>query len=183
MKKLQDKREEIIKTIATSEFPSTTARNLADDLYSLDLTVYSSDYTFDSIVYNALAASEIDSNISLHPEQLKIISEIQENSALIISAPTSFGKTFCVFEYIVRFQPQNIVLIVPTLALVDEYLKKIIKRYKSSFQNYKIHTNIIEDKEYDFSVKNIFILTHDKVVQESLFTKIQQIDFLVIDEV
>ena len=74
--------------------------------------------------------SEIDENISMHPEQLQIVSKINENAATIISAPTSFGKTFCIFEYIVKYKPKNVVLIVPTLALVDEYFKKIIKSIK-----------------------------------------------------
>ena len=76
----------------------------------------------------------------MHPEQIQILNEIKSHDAIIVSAPTSFGKTFCVFEYIARTQPQNIVLIVPTLALVDEYIKKIIKKYTLCFNSYKVHT-------------------------------------------
>lgn len=67
------------------------------------------------IVYSALSEAALDENISLHPEQIQIVNEIVTNDALIVSAPTSFGKTFCIFEYIARFEPFNIVLIVPTL--------------------------------------------------------------------
>ena len=42
---------------------------------------------------------------------------------------------------------------------------------------------IDEEKQYDFTKKNIFILTHDRVVQEMSYTLIEKIDFLVIDEV
>lgn len=156
---------------------------LADDLFTLDLTVYSQSYSFDSALYNALAMSVLDNDISLHPEQIKIIEEIENNAAVIVSAPTSFGKTFCIFEYIARVQPQNIVLIVPTLALIDEYVKKIIKKYNDFFAKYKIYTNINEDRNYDFGKNNLFILTHDRVVNETLYNKIEKIDFLVIDEV
>ncbi len=127
--------------------------------------------------------SEIDENISMHPEQLQIVSKINENAATIISAPTSFGKTFCIFEYIVKYKPKNVVLIVPTLALVDEYFKKIIKKYKNKFSHYKIHTSLNEEKIYNFNSFNIFILTHDRVVQETNYHIIEKIDFLVIDEV
>ena len=183
MKEIQEVRNKYIKILDNSRNSTIKAKELADDLFALDLTVYSKNSSFDSIVYNALAISELDENISLHPEQLKILNEIEKNQALIVSAPTSFGKTFCIFEYIARYKPNNIVLIVPTLALVDEYRKKIIKRYKEKFQEYKIYSNIDEDKQYNFSQKNIFILTHDRVVQETSYTLIKEIDFLVIDEV
>lgn len=130
-----------------------------------------------------MAKSVLDDTVSLHPEQLQIINEIINNDAVIVSAPTSFGKTFCVFEYIAKAKPQNIVLIVPTLALVDEYVKRVIKKYQLFFSKYKIHTHIDENKDYDFEQRNIFILTHDRVVQESTYAIIEKIDFLVIDEV
>lgn len=136
-----------------------------------------------SIMYNALSVSSIDSGISLHPDQLEILRQIINNNALIISAPTSFGKTFCIFEYIARYHPYNVVLIVPTLALVDEYMKKIIKRYAHSFAGYSVHTNLDPLAEYDFTKKNIFILTHDRVIQPEAFSTLDAIDFLVIDEV
>ncbi|MBU5451438.1 DEAD/DEAH box helicase [Acetivibrio sp. MSJd-27] len=126
-------RENYIKKLNESSNPTQKAKEIAEDLFALDLTVYSSNYTFDSLVYSAMSRSQLDNNISLHPEQIRIIDEIHNNAALIVSAPTSFGKTFCVFEYISRYRPNNIVLIVPTLALVDEYLKKIIKKYKDFF--------------------------------------------------
>ncbi len=176
-------RNKYIRELSKAENSTEKAKELADDLFALDLTVYSRNFSFDSIIYNAFAQSEIDKNIYLHPEQLQIVAHITNNQASIISAPTSFGKTFCIFEYIARFNPTNIVLIVPTLALVDEYFKKIIKKYKGQFNKYKIHTSINEDKIYDFEHYNIFILTHDRIVQETSYSKIKKIDFLVIDEV
>lgn len=176
-------RERYIKSLDASKNPTEKARELADDLFALDLTVYSSNYSLDSLLYSAMAKSVLDENIALHPEQIQIINEIAQKDALIVSAPTSFGKTFCVFEYIAQYHPTNIVLIVPTLALVDEYVKRVIKKYQLFFSQYKIHTHIDEDKSYDFNQKNIFIITHDRVVQESAYAMIEKIDFLVIDEV
>lgn len=180
---IQKIRDKYIREIHVSDNKTQKIRELADILYTLDLTVYSKDYSFDSALYSALSESYIDSNISLHPGQLEIIDEIVNNDALIVSAPTSFGKTFCIFEYIIRYKPKTVVLVVPTLALVDEYLKKIIKRYKFQFKDYKIHTVIYDEKKYDFDKCNIFILTHDRVVQEESYRTFPKIDFLVIDEV
>lgn len=183
IKDVQMLRERYIRKIDESQNKTEKLRELSEDLYALDLTVYSKDYSLDSALYSALAESELDSNISLHPGQLSIINQIEDNEALIVSAPTSFGKTFCIFEYIARHIPNTVVLIVPTLALTDEYLKKIVKKYSDKFLEYKIHTTLDADKVYDFKRKNIFILTHDRVVQENLYTIFQEIDFLVIDEV
>lgn len=179
----QSLRDMYIKALDASENSSQKARELAEDLFALDLTVYSKSYCFESILYNAFAQSYLDEIVYLHPEQLAILNEIDENEALIISAPTSFGKTFCIFEYIARKRPQNIVLIVPTLALVDEYLKKLIKKYHGAFQSYKIHTNLSENSRYDFDRNNIFVLTHDRVVHETSYSLLKKIDLLVIDEV
>lgn len=183
MKDIQQVRDKYIKILDNSDDSTMKAKEMADDLFALDLTVYSKDNSFDSIIYNALSISDLDDSISLHPEQQKILNEIEKNQALIVSAPTSFGKTFCIFEYIVKYKPQNVVLIVPTLALVDEYRKKIIRKYKEKFKEYKVYSNIDEEKQYDFTRKNIFILTHDRVVQETTYMLIKDIDFLVIDEV
>ena len=116
----QKMREQCIDYLAKANDSTEAAKIIADKLFTLDLTVYSKDFTLDSLLYNTFAQSQLDDSVAMHPEQIQIINEIKSHDAIIVSAPTSFGKTFCVFEYIARTQPQNIVLIVPTLALVDE---------------------------------------------------------------
>ena len=159
------------------------SKKYADALFDLDLTVYSKDYTIESIIYNSFAQSSLDENINLHPEQVNIVNLIRKNDAIIVSAPTSFGKTYSVFEYIASEKPDNIVLIVPTLALVEEYMRKIIKKYSSFFKIYKVHTQLSTDDDYKKNKKNLFILTHDKVVKSDINSIFESIDFLVIDEV
>lgn len=180
---MQKLREKYIRDLSESNDSTERAKELSDNLFSLDLTVYSKNFTFDSIIYSSFATSLLDNDLILHPEQIEILQAIENNQAVIVSAPTSFGKTFCVFEYIAKHKPRNIVLIVPTLALVDEYLKKIIKKYHYFFKIYKVHTQIDSDKNYNFQESNIFVLTHDKVVQENAYNVFKEIDFLAIDEV
>ena len=180
---IQGLRDNYTRALSGSRNSSLLAQRMADDLFALDLTVYSKSFSIQSLIYNSFSHSILDKNISLHPEQLRIISYIENNAATIISAPTSFGKTFCIFEYIAKHSPHNVVLVVPTLALVEEYFKKIIKKYKDFFCKYKVFTNINEDDVYDFSNYNIFILTHDRIVNDVAYSKLKIVDFLVIDEV
>lgn len=180
---IQDYRNEYIRQMNQHDDKTTFAITNADSLYAMGLTMYSREYSFASLVYNAFATSALDNNISLHPEQRKVLGLIEKNRGLIFSAPTSFGKTFIVFEYICRMQPQNVVMIVPTLALIDEYKRKIIRQYKEKFSDYNIYLSIDPEKIYDFSKKNIFIVTHDRVIDESVATLFESIDFLIIDEV
>lgn len=94
----QELREQCISYLAKSTNSTEAAKEIADKLFALDLTVYSKDFTFDSLLYNSFAQSQLDGNVSMHPEQIQILNEINNHDAIIVSAPTSFGKTFCVFE-------------------------------------------------------------------------------------
>lgn len=176
-------RERLIEGLASAKNKTDYAKIHSEDLMSLGLTVYSKDYSFDSLLYNSFAKSVLDNNISLHPEQLMVVDEISKNDAIILSAPTSFGKTFCVFEYIARKKPQNVVLVVPTLALVDEYRRKIIRTHANSFSNYKVYTNVLSPEKVNFDEHNIFIMTHDRIISGFDLNILKSIDFLVIDEV
>lgn len=176
-------REEYIKGLDEAENKTKYAEDNADALYALGLTMYSNVYSFESTLFNSFSISSLDASISLHPEQMKVIELIETNRGVIFSAPTSFGKTFVIFEYIAKVKPQNVVLVVPTLALIDEYKRKIINQYKNVFKEYSVYLSIEKDKEYDLSRKNIFIVTHDRVVNEDVQDVLKNIDFLVIDEV
>ena len=180
---IQHYREQVIKEINEAENKTQYIEKNAEAIYALGLTMYSSVFSLDSAIYNGFSLSELDERISLHPEQIQVLERIEKNRGLIFSAPTSFGKTFVIFEYIARFRPKNVVLVVPTLALIDEYKRKIINQYRKVFKQYKVYLSIDEDKEYDLEQYNLFLVTHDRVINENIHEIIKSIDFLVIDEV
>lgn len=180
---IQEYRNYYINELSNSENKTNFVRKNADSLFSLGLTMYSSMFSLDSAIYNGFSVSSLDENISLHPEQIRVLNYIAENRGFIFSAPTSFGKTFVIFEYIAQHLPKNIVLVVPTLALIDEYKRKIINQYRDVFKRYKVYLSIDEDKEYNLEQYNLFLVTHDRVINENIHDVLKKIDFLVIDEV
>lgn len=182
-KSIIELREQTIRSLDKAQDKTIFINNNAQSLYNLGLTMYSKDNCLDSLIFNSITVSQLDPNISLHEDQWKALKLLEENEGLILSAPTSFGKTFVVFEYIARFYPKNVFLVVPTLALVDEYKQKIIKDYKKAFERYKIYITLSEAAFTNENDYNIFIVTHDKVVEYGSVENISDIDLLVIDEV
>ena len=108
-----------------------------------------------------------------HEEQ-KILNDILDGKKnLIVSAPTSFGKSLLIEEIVANKKYKNIVIIQPTLALLDETRKKL-KKYKN---DYKIIVSTSQEPATD--KKNLFLLTAERVME---YQNVPIIDFLVIDE-
>ncbi len=112
-------------------------------------------------------------NKYFHEEQ-KILNDILNSEKnLIVSAPTSFGKSLLIEEVVASKKYKNIVIIQPTLALLDETRKKL-KKYKN---NYKV---IVRTSQRPSEEKgNLFLLTAERVME---YLDLPQIDFFVIDE-
>lgn len=112
-------------------------------------------------------------NIYLHEEQKELLQKISSGKNMIISAPTSFGKSLLIEEIVSSNRYKNIVIIQPTLALLDETRKKLIK-YNSY---YKV---IVKTTQPATNEKgNIFLLTAERVLE---YPHLPEIDFFVLDE-
>jgi replicative superfamily II helicase len=59
-----------------------------------------------------------------HDEQKYLIDLINSEKNVIASAPTSFGKSLLIEEIVASKKYKNIIIIQPTLALLDETRKK-----------------------------------------------------------
>ena len=103
-----------------------------------------------------------------------------QNNRFILSAPTSFGKTFIVYEIIKKIQYKNVVLIFPTISLLSENFEKLISSISNTFSNYKIHT-LSEDDEV--AEKNIWIFTPERFLSFIDKHESQKFDFVFIDEI
>jgi hypothetical protein len=110
----------------------------------------------------------------LHSEQMELSNALQySDKSLIVSAPTSFGKSLLIEELVASKKYNNLVVIQPTLALLDETRKKL-QKYSNDY-NIVVSTS----QKYDVARRNLFLFTGERVVEYPEFPKI---DFFIVDE-
>ncbi|KVV16182.1 DEAD/DEAH box helicase [Flavobacterium sp. TAB 87] len=175
----QSKREEVIKLL---DQPDNEVK--IEDLFLFDLSPY-----YDEKKDNSFFSKQLEfileknllnhnsTRISFTAEQKKIYDEISLNKRVLLSAPTSFGKTMLVKEYIYNEQPNKIVFLVPTNSLADELADDFNKIFKDL--GYTIFDTIKNESKIDD--KSIFIGTQEKYSQiYNGYTS--GIDLFIIDE-
>lgn len=112
--------------------------------------------------------------------QLSILNEIEKNKKVFISAPTSFGKTSLINEYILKNKNlyNQVLYIVPTNSLTEEIFGKLIDLNKKYDLDYEISTRpaIKENK------KNILILTPERFLLFLENLDVNFFDIIVMDE-
>ncbi len=119
-----------------------------------------------------------DGKIYYNSGQLSLLNEIKNENKLFISAPTTFGKTKLVLDYILLEENNfnNILFLIPTNSLSEEiYIKLLNFNHIHNF-NYHITTN-----PKILGNKNILILTPEKYL---LLLESKDIDFdlYIMDE-
>ena len=115
--------------------------------------------------------SEYLDNIYFHEKQKEIERALSMNKNIAVSAPTSFGKSILIEEFVARKCYDNILIIQPTLALIDETRKNLSK--------YLDYYNIVINTNQTVLDKNIFILTAERVIEH---LNLPRIDLFVVDE-
>lgn len=174
----QNDREQVIKLMDESVKKVTI-----EDLFLYDLSPYYEDKLDNSFFSKQLEfiqeKNQLNHNpkISFTSEQINIYNKIIINKRSIVSAPTSFGKTMLIKEYIYNYQPNKVVFIVPTNSLADELLDDFKKIFKNL--NYTIFDSI--KKLEEINEKSIFIGTQEKYYNLIEFYD-NNIDLFVIDE-
>lgn len=110
---------------------------------------------------------------TLHREQSSLLKKLIEGQNIAVSAPTSFGKSFVIDAFISLRQPDNVMIIVPTIALTDETRRRLYKKFSGKYK-------IITTTDVVLGEKNIFIFPQERAMH--YFNKLDNIDMLIIDE-
>ncbi|MFN7888190.1 MAG: DEAD/DEAH box helicase [Betaproteobacteria bacterium] len=125
----------------------------------------------DRLAYEFHSFPAGDQEIVFHRLQGEVFRRLMEGENVILSAPTSFGKSRIVDAVLATRRFTNVAVIVPTIALIDETRRRL-----SSFkEHYKLVTQIGQNP----IGRNIFILTAERF---NGFDGLPKIDFFVIDE-
>lgn len=117
--------------------------------------------------------STYSKNFILHSMQHKLFNTLLEGKNVILSAPTSMGKSVIVDSIIASNKFKKIVLVVPTIALIDETRRRITKEFEASYEV------IYHNSQRSRKRKTIYILTQERVNERE---DINNIDLFVIDE-
>lgn len=125
----------------------------------------------DTIAYEVHRPSGFKENFVFHHAQAEVYYTLLGGENVVLSAPTSFGKSLIIDSIIASQQHSNIFIIVPTIALIDETRKRLSK-FKDSYK-------IITHPSQSFSPRNIFILTQERAIE---IIPDVNVDFFVIDE-
>jgi hypothetical protein len=111
-------------------------------------------------------------------DQRKIIDTFREHPRVVVSAPTSFGKTKIIEEILLEYRYNNIVLIFPTVALLSEQYNKLKKSALGS--EYTISKS---SRTNPSSGKNILILTPERLISFLDEHPDFRPDFFTMDEI
>lgn len=110
---------------------------------------------------------------TLHREQSSVLSKLLDGKNIAVSAPTSFGKSFIIDAFIAAKQPDNVVIIVPTIALMDETRRRLFKKFSNQY-------TIVTAPDTRLGPKNILIFPQERAF--GYIAALGTIDLLVVDE-
>lgn len=125
----------------------------------------------DNLAYELHRPDNMGSEFVFHREQAEIYRRLLDGDSVILSAPTSFGKSKIIDSIIATQRFRNIAVIVPTLALIDETRRRLTQ----FSDRYKIITHLSQLP----AASNIFVFTAERAVAYNHFPSVE---FFVIDE-
>lgn len=112
--------------------------------------------------------------LKFHFEQKLLSEKIESGQNLLVSAPTSFGKSLLINEFVARRNFKNILIIQPTLALIDETRRNL--------QKHADYYNIVVNTKQELKENNLFILTSERVLDILSLIETKKIELFVVDE-
>ena len=111
-------------------------------------------------------------DIVFHQKQSEVYLRLLAGENVVLSAPTSFGKSLLIDAMIATGKYNNVAVVVPTIALIDETRRRLSIRFGNEF---KVITHASQEREG----KNIFVMTQERILD---FDVIPDLDFFIIDE-
>jgi hypothetical protein len=128
--------------------------------------------TADEIAWEFNRPPNMPDGIVFHEPQTRVYRALLSGRNVVLSAPTSFGKSLVTDAVIASGRFNNVLIVVPTIALIDETRRRLSQRFG---RQYKIITHASQE----IAKRNLFVLTQERVLERDIIDKVE---FVVIDE-
>ncbi len=125
----------------------------------------------DALALEAHRSPAPGGEVVFHAMQAAIYWRLLDGQNVILSAPTSFGKSLIIDALLLSGRYRNLLVVVPTLALIDETRRR--------FARYGTDYKLITHGSQGLSEKNVFVLTQERLIERE---DLPNLDFFAIDE-
>lgn len=126
----------------------------------------------DAFVAEAVTAPELG-GVTFHREQIKALDALLAGRNLILSAPTSFGKSLLIDALLSTERYRRVAVVLPTIALLDEFRRRFRDRFAEKFKLVMHQSDISTDDP------TIFLGTQERLIYREDLGKL---DLTVVDE-
>ncbi|MEX3956007.1 DEAD/DEAH box helicase [Trinickia sp. EG282A] len=127
----------------------------------------------DLLLAETVTVPELD-GITLHREQVDALNELLAGRNLILSAPTSFGKSLLIDALLASGRYTRVAIVLPTIALLDEFRRRLRRRFETRF-SVVMHPS----EEASGDTPTIFLGTQERLIHRNDLGKL---DLTVVDE-
>jgi hypothetical protein len=126
----------------------------------------------DRLVAEAVTAPELG-GITFHREQITALSKLLAGENLVLSAPTSFGKSLLIDALLASRQYERVAIVLPTIALLDEFRRRLKRRFSDQFEI------IMHPTDTATGPRVIFLGTQERLIGR---VDLGSLDLTVVDE-
>ena len=126
----------------------------------------------DRISYELHRPRNMGEQIVFHRPQAEVYRRLIAGENVVLSAPTSFGKSLIIDAVIASGKFSNVMIVVPTIALIDETRRRLALRFRDEF---KIITHPLQHP----AGKNLFVFTQERALE---FEQFENVEFFIVDE-
>jgi hypothetical protein len=139
---------------------------LSESIASADLA--------DQLAFELHRPDSDDSNVVFHALQARTYHQLMLGSNVVLSASTSSGKSLVIDEMIASGKYKKVVIIVPTLALIDETRRRLLRRFGESCAVITHPSQRANPERI-----SVYVLTQERVLNRD---DLGDVDFFVVDE-
>ncbi|MCK7593708.1 DEAD/DEAH box helicase [Pseudomarimonas salicorniae] len=127
----------------------------------------------DVLLAESVTLPELD-GVTLHREQVEALNDLLAGRNLILSAPTSFGKSLLIDALLASSKYRRVAIVLPTIALLDEFRRRLRRRFPDRFA-VVMHPSDSADED----TPTIFLGTQERLIHR---TDLGTLDLTVVDE-